>query len=42
LFIEEKKAEPENGDTGRVTYSKYFHVFALKFFDRLSLSKCVT
>lgn len=41
LFIEEKKADPENGDTGRVTYSKHFHVFSLKFFDLLCSNKCV-
>lgn len=42
LFVEEKKADPENGDTGRVTYSKHFCIFfALKFFDLLCLNKCV-
>lgn len=41
LFLEEKKADPENGDTGRVTYSKHVCTFALKSFDILCLSECV-
>lgn len=42
LFLEEKKADPENGDTGRETYSKHFCTFALKSFDLRCLSECVS